>query len=68
MSHSYSKILFSHGLDHELFLLGGKCILNCLQKSGLKHRLLYCLGFKIFHDVQANLPETSPFLSVQMAV
>ena len=73
MSCGCSKII-NHGLNHGLFLslfkfLGCKIILNLFETSVLKSRLIYCLRFQVvLLDVEANLPETSPFLSAQMAL
>ena len=39
-----------------------KYILNCIKNSGLKSRFLYGLRFFVFLDLQANLPEISPFV------
>ena len=34
---------------------------NYLDNSGLESRFLFCLNISVLLDVQANLPETSPF-------
>ena len=40
-----------------------------IENSGLKSRFLFCLiCISVLLDVHANLPETSPFLSAQMAL
>ena len=62
-----SKIL-NHGLNHGLFLslfmfFVWKYILNWIENSGLKCRVLYCIRFLVFLEIEANLPETSPFFS-----
>ena len=64
----YCKAL-NHGLLLSLFkFFEWENILNWLENSGLKSRFLFCLIFQVFCYVQANLPETSPFLSAQMAL
>ena len=60
-----SKIL-NHGFNHGFFILflklfDWKYILNWIENSGSKFRLLYCFLFYNYLDVKANLPETSPF-------
>ena len=52
-----SKLL-NHGLFLSLFkFFWGNYILNLIENSGLKSKMLYCLIFEVLLDVQANLPE-----------
>ena len=68
-----SKIL-DHGLNDGLlfsflmFFVWKKTILNLLENSGLKCRFLFFIIISVLLDVQANLPETIPFLSTQMFI
>ena len=57
-----SKIL-NHVLSHGLFLsrFGRKYVLNWIENSGLKYKLLHSLRFEILLDSDANLPKTNPF-------
>ena len=48
--------------------MGKKYILNWLENSGMKCRFLYWFRFLVLLDAQANLPETSPLSTAQMAV
>ena len=63
--------MLNHGLNYVLLLslskvFGWKYTLDWIENSGLKSRMLYCLRFQGFTDVQVNLPENSPSLSAQM--
>ena len=45
-------------------VLGWKYVVDWIENSGLQFRMLLCLRFLGFLlDVQANLPETIPFLA-----